>query len=89
MCCGCPVITSDRVGAAYDLVIHGRTGFVYRCGDIAALARILKEVLADPERLEFLRQAALARMQSWSPAQNIATTIEAVQVAVARIKHPA
>jgi glycosyltransferase involved in cell wall biosynthesis len=89
MCCGCPVITSDRVGAAYDLVIHGRTGFVYRCGDIAALARILKEVLADPERLDFLRQAALARMQSWSPAQNITTTIEAVQVAVARIKHPA
>jgi glycosyltransferase involved in cell wall biosynthesis len=86
MCCGCPVITSDRVGAAVDLVVHGRTGFVYPCGDTAALAGILKEVIADPARLETLRQGALTRMQSWSPAQNIAATVEALQVAVARIK---
>jgi glycosyltransferase involved in cell wall biosynthesis len=89
MCCGCPVIASDRVGASYDLVLDGRTGFVYPCGDTVALAGILKEVLADPNRLESLRQAALARMQSWSPAQNIATTIEAIQAAVARMKRPA
>ena len=68
MCCGCPVITSDLVGAAYDLVVPGRTGFVYPCGDTAALAEILKEVLADPARLDSLRRTALARMQSWSPA---------------------
>ena len=88
MCCGCPVITSDRVGASYDLVLHGCTGFVYPCGNTVALAEILKEVLADPARLASLRQAALARMQSWSPAQNIATTIEAVQLAVAHVKRP-
>jgi glycosyltransferase involved in cell wall biosynthesis len=86
MCCGCVVITSDRVGAANDLVVPGHTGFVYPCGDTAALAGILKEVIANPARLESLRQAALARMESWSPVQNIAATIEAMQLAVARIK---
>jgi glycosyltransferase involved in cell wall biosynthesis len=89
MCCGCPVIVSDRVGAAGDLVVSGRTGFVYPCGDTAALAGILKEVIAVPARLETLRRGALTRMQSWSPAENIATTVEALQVAVARIKRPA
>jgi glycosyltransferase involved in cell wall biosynthesis len=89
MCCGCPVITSDRVGAAYDLVVPGRTGFVYPCGDTVALAGILKQVIADPVRLASLRQGALAHMQSWSPAQNIATTIEAIKVAVTRRKRPA
>jgi len=89
MCCGCPVITSDRVGATCDLVVPGCTGFVYPCGDTAALARILKEAIADPARLASLRQAALARMQSWSPAQNIAATIEAIRVAITRIQSPA
>lgn len=86
MCCGCPVIASDRVGAVGDLVVPGRTGFVYPCGDTAALAGILKEAIADPARLETLRQGALTRMQSWSPAQNIAATVEALQVAVARVQ---
>jgi glycosyltransferase involved in cell wall biosynthesis len=67
MCCGCPVITSDRVGASYDLVLHDRTGFVYPCGDTVALAGILKKVLADPARLNLLRQAALALIQFCSP----------------------
>jgi glycosyltransferase involved in cell wall biosynthesis len=87
MCCGCPVIASDRVGAVGDLVVPGRTGFVYPCGDTAALAGILKEAIADPARLETLRRGALTRMQSWSPAQNIAATVEALQVAVARVQH--
>jgi glycosyltransferase involved in cell wall biosynthesis len=86
MCCGCPVVASDRVGAAGDLVVPGRTGFIYPCGDTAALAGILKEVIADPTRLETLRQGALARMESWSPAQNIAATVEALQIAVARLQ---
>jgi glycosyltransferase involved in cell wall biosynthesis len=86
MCCGCPVITSDQVGAVYDLVVHGRTGFVYRCGDTAALSKVLLDAVGNPARLESLREAALARVQSWSPAQNIATTIEAIQIAVSRIQ---
>ncbi len=84
MCCGCAVITSDQVGAARDLVVSGCTGFVFPCGDITALTRILKEAVADPERLESLRQAAFVRIQSWSPTQNIAATIEAVRIAVTR-----
>jgi len=88
MCCGCSVITSDRVGAAYDLVVHGRTGFVYPCGDTAALTKMLKDAVHNPALRESMRQAALARMQSWSPAQNIAGTMEAMRVAVARIQHP-
>ena len=88
MCCNCAVITSDQVGAARDLVIPGGTGFVYPCGDIAALTRILKEAVSDPLRLESLRQAAFAAIQSWSPAHNIDATIEAVQMAVARTQGP-
>lgn len=44
-----PVIVSDAVGAAPDLVLEGGNGFVYPVGDIAALTRALQRVTGSPE----------------------------------------
>ena len=84
MCCGCPVAASDHVGAARDLVAPVRKEFVYCCGDISALAALLKDTPADRARLASLRPAAVAHMQTWSPERNIAATLEAIEIAVAR-----
>lgn len=84
MCCGCPVAASDHVGAARDLVAPVRKEFVYRCGDISALASLLKDALADSARLASLRPAAVAHMQTWSPERNITATFEAIEIAVVR-----
>jgi glycosyltransferase involved in cell wall biosynthesis len=48
MCFGLPVIASDAVGAAPDLVRSGENGFVYTVGDTVALGSALRRVLADP-----------------------------------------
>ena len=82
MLCGRPVIVSDRVGAKYDLVREGETGFVYPCGDIEALARILREVLPDRERLRKMGEAARKRMETWSPREYIEAFVQAVEKAV-------
>lgn len=79
MLCGCPVIVSDQVGAGYDLVQSGENGFVYPCGDINALAKILKEVLPDHHRLQKMGAATTERMQSWSPKENIEAIIQALE----------
>jgi glycosyltransferase involved in cell wall biosynthesis len=50
MCFGLPVIASDAVGAAPDLVHPGENGFVYPVGDVPALASALRRLLADPAR---------------------------------------
>jgi glycosyltransferase involved in cell wall biosynthesis len=84
MLCGRPVIVSDRVGAKYDLVREGETGFVYPCGDIEALARILREVLPDRERLRKMGEAARKRMETWSPRENVEAFVQAVEKAVQR-----
>lgn len=39
---GLPLVVSDRVGAAPDLVVSGETGFTYPLGDHAALSRALE-----------------------------------------------
>lgn len=84
MCCGCPVAASDHVGAARDLVAGVNQEFVYPSGDVAALATILKNALADRTRLASLGDAAIAHMRSWSPERNIAATLEAIEIAVSR-----
>jgi len=84
MCCGCPVAASDHVGAARDLVAPVRKEFVFRCGDVAALAVLLRDALADRVLLASLGSAAVAHMRTWSPERNIAATYEAMEIAVAR-----
>jgi glycosyltransferase involved in cell wall biosynthesis len=84
MCCGCPVAASDHVGAARDLVAPVRKEFVFRCGDVAALAVLLRDALADRVRLASLGSTAVAHMLTWSPERNIAATFEAMEIAVAR-----
>lgn len=84
MCCGCPVAASDSVGAARDLVAPVCQDFVFSCGDVAALAALLKNAVADRARLASLGRAAVAQMRTWSPERNIAATLEAIKIAVAR-----
>jgi glycosyltransferase involved in cell wall biosynthesis len=85
MLCGCPVAASDHVGAARDLIEHGRTGFVYPCGDIEALAAILGQALENRAPLSAMGAAARARMESWSPRENIDATVAAVARGVERV----
>src|SRR5262245_34985560 len=50
MVAGLPVIVSDRVGSAHDLVVDGDTGFVFPYGETAALAALIAH-LTDAKEL--------------------------------------
>jgi glycosyltransferase involved in cell wall biosynthesis len=83
MLCGRPVVVSDRVGAGYELVCSGQNGFVFPCGDVTALAEILREALPWPDRLRQMGGAARKRMETWSLTENVDALLEAVARAVA------
>lgn len=85
MCCGCATAASDRCGAARDLVGPVCPDFVFPAGDIDALAKLMKNAIADPARLKALGRASLAYIQTWSPERNVAAMVEAIRVAVSRI----
>lgn len=85
-CCGCPVVASDRVGAARDLIAPVDATLIYPCGDVPALTRLLGKLLDDRDHLKELGRAARRRMETWSPTENIDGTIEAIQQAVAHGK---
>lgn len=82
MLCRCPVIVSDRVGARFDLVKEGETGFVFPCGDVDALAATLRQALIDRGVLRRMGDAARNRMASWSHVDYAHALIEAASKAV-------
>jgi glycosyltransferase involved in cell wall biosynthesis len=86
MCCGCPVIVSDRVGAGRDLVAPVCPEFIFPCADINALASLLSTLAADPVSIKNLRRRCLAHAQTWTPARNVSATIAAVEWAVTHIR---
>jgi glycosyltransferase involved in cell wall biosynthesis len=88
MCCGCPVVVSDRVGAGRDLVAPVCPEFIFPCGDTDALAAILQRAQANRTWLSGLGCAARARMETWGPRENIAGTVEAIARGVTRINRP-
>lgn len=61
---GLPIIVSDQVSAAPDLV-SARNGWVFPAGDVDALSRVLRAALDDPEGLKRRGQASLERIAEW------------------------
>ena len=79
MLCGTPVIISDEVKGRFDLIEAGKTGFVYSCGNIEELAEHLRNVLHDRLRLRRMGVAAQARMEFWSPRENVEAWAAAIE----------
>ena len=86
MCCGCPVIVSDRVGAAQDLIAPICPEFIFPCGDIDALAALLAGIHGDRSILRRVRELGLAHLQTWTPQRNVAATVDAIELAASRVR---
>jgi glycosyltransferase involved in cell wall biosynthesis len=87
MCCGCPVIVSDQVGAARDLVAPVSPQLVFPAGDVEALAKVLRMALADREQLREVGKRGFAHVETHSPQRIIAATVEAIRKAVQVVRH--
>jgi glycosyltransferase involved in cell wall biosynthesis len=86
MASGRPVIVSDRVGCAADLVIEGETGFSYPMGDVAALTdRMLTLRRTIRERAVELAGALSARIGQYTCERAVAGTLEALDATAARV----
>lgn len=81
MAAGLPVIVSDDVGAAPDLVEGKGTGVVYPVGDVPRLAEGLSGLLASPDLRRQMGHAAERLIDGWSvkaSAGGIARAVAAV-----------
>jgi glycosyltransferase involved in cell wall biosynthesis len=84
MACGLPVILTDRVGAAPDLVDDGCNGYVIGVGDSAALAARCLELLRDDARLARFSECSASRIQEFTPERAARQFAQAVYHATSR-----
>ena len=61
MGCGCPVAASD-LPALRDMIEDGRSGRLFRPGDVADMARVVAELLADPRSAQAMAEEARRRV---------------------------
>lgn len=78
MAAGLPVVVSDGVGAARDLVKDGSNGFVYPVGDVAELAERLGRLTGDAGYRKNMGANSLDIISDWS----IGAGVEAVRTAL-------
>lgn len=79
---GLPIIVTDRVGCATDLVLEGRNGFVVPYDDLDALAQAIARVVQDADLRRRLGAGSLEVIAEWTYDAGAAGIMEAVRRAV-------
>jgi glycosyltransferase involved in cell wall biosynthesis len=77
--CGLPLVLSDRVGAAFDLLENGRNGALVPLDDHVAAGVAIRELAADPERRRAAGEASRAIMRDWGYEPSIENLIRVAE----------
>ncbi|MCH6257387.1 glycosyltransferase family 4 protein [Puniceicoccaceae bacterium K14] len=72
---GKPVIVSSHVGCSMDLIVDGRTGWVFEAGNLEALCERLQTALADVENLQKMGMHAKNHIEKFSYENSTAAVV--------------
>jgi glycosyltransferase involved in cell wall biosynthesis len=78
MACGVPVLCSPAVGAGYDLVVDGATG--YRCSSSAEYATRIRGLIEDPQSRSVMSERCRDAISAFSPDACAQGFLEALKV---------
>jgi glycosyltransferase involved in cell wall biosynthesis len=81
--CGLPLVLSDRVGAAHDLLREGENGFLVRADDMSAAAEALSRLAADPELREQMGARSRQLAGRFGYETSVENLLDAVREAIA------
>jgi glycosyltransferase involved in cell wall biosynthesis len=74
---GLPILCSDKVGAASDLVRDEFNGQVFRAGDAASLATAMQRLVDEPALIARWGQASRLEARNWTPEAGAAKWVAA------------
>jgi glycosyltransferase involved in cell wall biosynthesis len=81
---GLPLVLSDRVGAAYDLLGNGENGFLVPVEDVGATAEALRKLAAEPELRRRMGERSRELVRGWGYEPSVEAFVEAVREATSR-----
>jgi glycosyltransferase involved in cell wall biosynthesis len=77
-----PVITTDAVGAAYDLVKNGVNGFIVKNGDVEALYRAMQVIAKSPRLAKFMGEQSRNIIKSFTYENMVRGFINAISFVI-------
>jgi glycosyltransferase involved in cell wall biosynthesis len=80
--CGLPLVLSDRVGAAADLLRHGENGLLVPAGDVEAAADALRRLAEDDALRVAFGTRSREIVAGWGYGPSVEAFVAAVRVAV-------
>lgn len=81
---GLPLLLSDHVGAAADLLADGRNGLLVPAGDVQEAAAALNRLAADPALLRELGARSRELVRDWGYEPSVDNFVAAVREAASR-----
>jgi glycosyltransferase involved in cell wall biosynthesis len=84
---GLPVVVTDRVGCARDLVRDGYNGYVVRHDDVEVMANCLLRLLRDRDLRRAFGDESIRIIDKWTYDSTAAGVIEAVDLAMSARHH--
>ncbi|MCX7856939.1 MAG: glycosyltransferase family 4 protein [Deltaproteobacteria bacterium] len=75
---GLPCIVSDGASCSQDLIIHGKTGFVFPSGDEEALVNVMRYFLKYPEEIRTIGVAAFDHIKNFTTKRTASAIRDAV-----------
>lgn len=79
-----PIVVSDKVGAAYDLVRQGVNGYIVPAGDVKALAEAITDLITDEEKRNSFGRKSAEIIEGWSIDAHIRGIVQALQATVGK-----
>ncbi len=80
---GLPILASDHVGAAHDLVREGENGFTFPAGDATALAAAMLRYAENPMLARTHGESSRRAIHEWTPARGAEKWMHALQTVCA------
>jgi glycosyltransferase involved in cell wall biosynthesis len=80
--CGLPLVLSDRVGAAHDLLVNDENGVLVETGDVDAAAEALGRLARDPELRKAYGTRSRESARDWGYGPSVDGFLAAVREAV-------
>ncbi len=79
MCFSLPVIVSDMVGCALDLIKENQNGFIFPLGNIEKLAEYLKELILNENKRKIFSEKSFEIIQNYSHKKDIEGILEVLR----------
>lgn len=82
MAAGCCTVTTQKVGAAHDMIENGRSGMIYESGNVTMLQKALSEIISNPSLRSSMSEEAKISADKFSQnyaASNLLKGLEYVE----------